>query len=67
MRKRKQDTNSKTYKLFEILPILPDPAANKKQLAKRLGMSSDDFNSLIMRLPGYLPIYEDKLTIGRIK
>lgn len=60
--------DSLTYKLFQALPILPEPAISRKDLAEKLGISLKDCHNTINRLPSDIPVYEsDDNMLGRIK
>ena len=59
---------SLTYKLFEALPILPEPAISRKDLADKLGITLKECHNTINRLPSDIPVYEsDDNMLGRIK
>ena len=58
---------SATQKLYEALPILPEPAITKIQLARKLGITGTQCGFIINRLPSNALVYEDTKTIGRIK
>lgn len=70
MRKNKGDfllENSETKRLFNALPIIPEKAISKKDLAKKLKINGTQCCFIINRLPANAPVYEDFGAIGRIK
>jgi len=59
--------NSINYKLFEALPILPEPGISIKELAKKLGITPKRVRVILLYMPAEAPIYEDFGEIGRVK
>lgn len=59
--------NTLGYKLFQALPILPEPGISKVKLAKKLKITGHVCNDIINKLPCNIPVYESKNEIGRLK
>lgn len=58
------DASSKSFKVFEAVPIYPE-VTNTKMLAKKLKISTTDLKTLMSRMPANVPIFEDFGEIGR--
>ena len=54
-------------RLFNVLPVYPEPAISKKELAKILKIDCSRCNNIISTLPANEQVYEDFGEIGRIK
>jgi hypothetical protein len=55
------------YKLFEALPVLPEPGISIRELAKKLGVTPKRVRVILLYMPPEAPVYEDFGEIGRIK
>lgn len=54
-------------RLYEVLPILPDPPTTRIALTKKLGVSGTKLYDVIKTLSSDSTVYEDFGEIGRIK
>ena len=53
--------------ILDLIPVLPEPAIRKVELAHKLGVGLTKLQSMIDSIPYDVMIYEDEREVGRLK